>query len=71
MEYTVRLRIDTSYLDKWGAAALALSHELPIIVELLFTWQYLNNTESPPKVWILIDCCGEGVKALEDEWEAM
>eukprot|EP01090_Pellita_catalonica_P000924 TRINITY_DN1065_c0_g1_i1.p1 TRINITY_DN1065_c0_g1~~TRINITY_DN1065_c0_g1_i1.p1 ORF type:complete len:755 (-),score=117.75 TRINITY_DN1065_c0_g1_i1:16-2280(-) len=48
--FIVRLAIDTGFLDKWTAAAWGINNKLPIIVELQFTWQYLNDGKMPPKV---------------------
>jgi hypothetical protein len=49
-EFTVRLVLDTSFIDKWTAAAWGVNNALPVIVEILFTWQYLNDRRMPPKV---------------------
>jgi len=49
-EFTVRLVLDTSFIDKWTAAAWGVNNTLPVIVEILFTWQYLNDRRMPPKV---------------------
>lgn len=49
-EFTVRLAVDTAFIDKWTAAAWGVNNTIPVIVEILFTWQYLNDRRMPPKV---------------------
>ena len=51
-EYLVRLSVDTGFLDRWTADAWGVDPTLPIVAEILFTWQYLNGSRMPPKVLV-------------------
>ncbi|KAL6051672.1 Poly [ADP-ribose] polymerase 6 [Balamuthia mandrillaris] len=67
-EYLVRLSLDTRPIDRWTAAAWGVDNTSPVIVELLFTWQYLNDRKMPPKVLGIFQSKDKNlnVKALSD-----
>jgi hypothetical protein len=55
-DYTVRLVLDTSFLDRWTAAAWSVNNTIPIIIEIQFTWQYLNGKKLVGDVCSISNC---------------
>eukprot|EP01094_Clydonella_sp_ATCC50884_P024780 TRINITY_DN6310_c0_g1_i1.p1 TRINITY_DN6310_c0_g1~~TRINITY_DN6310_c0_g1_i1.p1 ORF type:complete len:711 (+),score=128.11 TRINITY_DN6310_c0_g1_i1:147-2279(+) len=43
----VRIALQTNFLDSWTAMAWGVDPEIPIIVDLMFGWKYLNARECP------------------------
>lgn len=62
-EFTVRLAVDTAFIDKWTAAAWGVNNTIPVIVEILFTWQYLNDRRMPPKVQAIYQSADKDLNA--------
>jgi hypothetical protein len=59
----VRLAVDTAFIDKWTAAAWGVNNTIPVIVEILFTWQYLNDRRMPPKVQAIYQSADKDLNA--------
>jgi hypothetical protein len=57
-EFTVRLALDTSFIDKWTAAAWGVNNTIPVIVEILFTWQVRSHLISTAISLASYDICG-------------
>ena len=59
----MRLAVDTAFIDKWTAAAWGVNNTIPVIVEILFTWQYLNDRRMPPKVQAIYQSADKDLNA--------